>query len=56
MAGHPLSVIEENGAEFLDTVETVGKSAFADGDLGVTQKLLIGRALDAAHGAADGVL
>lgn len=55
MTGHPLSIIQETDAELFGGIEADRKSAFADGALGAKQKLLIAMALDAAHGAANGV-
>ena len=55
MAKHPLSVIMEHDPALFAALSDAGKLALSDGALPAKTKLLIAMALDAAHGAADGV-
>jgi AhpD family alkylhydroperoxidase len=55
MAGDPLEVFEGLDPELLKMVRRSSELAMADGALPRKVKLLIAMALDAAHGAADGV-
>jgi alkylhydroperoxidase/carboxymuconolactone decarboxylase family protein YurZ len=55
MAGDPLEVYEELDPELLRLVRQSSELAMAEGALPRKVKLLIAMALDAAHGAAEGV-
>jgi alkylhydroperoxidase/carboxymuconolactone decarboxylase family protein YurZ len=55
MKEHPLKVFEELDPELLGLVGKTREFALADGALPKKFKLLIAMALDAAHGASDGV-
>ncbi len=55
MAGDPLEVFEGLDPELLKMVRGGSALAMGDGALPRKVKLLIAMALDAAHGAADGV-
>ncbi|HUJ69473.1 MAG TPA: carboxymuconolactone decarboxylase family protein [Syntrophorhabdales bacterium] len=55
MADHPLKVFERTDPDLRRLVESTNEFALAEGALPKKMKLLIAMALDAAHGAADGV-
>ena len=55
MADHPLKVFEKTDPDLRKLVQSTNDFAFADGALPKKIKLLIAMALDAAHGAAEGV-
>ena len=55
MAGDPLEVFEELDPELLKMVRRTSELAMGEGALPRKVKFLIAMALDAAHGAADGV-
>lgn len=55
MERHPLAVIQENDAELFKACADTSKMAYADGALPAKVKYLIAMALDASHGAANGV-
>jgi alkylhydroperoxidase/carboxymuconolactone decarboxylase family protein YurZ len=55
MADHPLKVFEKSDPDLRKLVQSTSDFAFADGALPKKIKLLIAMALDAAHGAAEGV-
>lgn len=55
MNRHPLSVIQENDPELFNEAMGVGKMALSDGALPAKYKLLTALALDAVHGAVNGV-
>jgi alkylhydroperoxidase/carboxymuconolactone decarboxylase family protein YurZ len=55
MADHPLKVFEKTDPDLRKLVQSTNDFALADGALPKKFKLLIAMALDAAHGAADGV-
>jgi len=51
----PLDVIKKNDPELFDSISATRNLAFRDGALDVKSKLLIALAIDAAHGAVNGV-
>lgn len=55
MSEHPLKIFEKLDPELLKLVENTSELAFADGALPRKFKLLIAMALDASHGAVQGV-
>jgi alkylhydroperoxidase/carboxymuconolactone decarboxylase family protein YurZ len=55
MPEHPLKILETADPQLLKLVFDTQNLALADGALPRKIKLLIAMALDAAHGAADGV-
>jgi len=55
MPDHPLKVLESLDPKLLKLVEDTRQLALSDGALPRKFKLLIALALDAAHGAVDGV-
>ncbi|MFB3885098.1 MAG: carboxymuconolactone decarboxylase family protein [Thermodesulfobacteriota bacterium] len=55
MAEHPLKIFEAIDPELLKLVKNTNAFALADGALPRKFKLLIAMALDAAHGATEGV-
>ena len=55
MAGYPLKIFERLDPEFLKLVGNTRKLALADGGLPKKYKILIAMALDASHGAVEGV-
>jgi alkylhydroperoxidase/carboxymuconolactone decarboxylase family protein YurZ len=55
MAEHPLKVFEKLDPKLLDLVKNTNAFALADGALPRKIKFLMAMALDAAHGAAEGV-
>jgi len=55
MADHPLKVFERTDPDLRKLVQSTNDFALADGALPKKIKLLIAMALDAAHGAAEGV-
>ena len=55
MADHPLKVFERTDPDLRRLVESTNEFALAEGALPKKMKLLIAMAIDAAHGAADGV-
>jgi alkylhydroperoxidase/carboxymuconolactone decarboxylase family protein YurZ len=55
MAEHPLKIFEEVDPELLKLVQNTNAFALADGALTKKFKLLIAMALDASHGAVEGV-
>lgn len=55
MDNHPLAVIRENDPELFEMVMGAGKLALGEGALPAKVKYLIALALDASHGAEDGV-
>jgi alkylhydroperoxidase/carboxymuconolactone decarboxylase family protein YurZ len=55
MADHPLKIFEKIDPDLRKLVQSTNDFALADGALPKKFKLLIAMALDAAHGAADGV-
>lgn len=52
---NPLEIIKKVDQKLFDNIETCRNLAFQDGSLSFKHKLLIALALDAAHGAANGV-
>lgn len=55
MPEHPLQVFDKIDPELRKAVEDLRVLALSDGALPKKYKLLIAMALDAAHGASDGV-
>jgi alkylhydroperoxidase/carboxymuconolactone decarboxylase family protein YurZ len=55
MAEHPLKVFEKIDPELLKLVQNTSALAISDGALPRKFKLLIAMALDASHGATEGV-
>jgi alkylhydroperoxidase/carboxymuconolactone decarboxylase family protein YurZ len=55
MAEHPLKVLEKLDPKLLDLVRNTNSFALADGALPRKIKFLIAMALDASHGAVEGV-
>ena len=55
MPEHPLKIFEKLDPELLNLVENTRELALADGALPKRIKLLIAMALDASHGAVQGV-
>ena len=55
MPEHPLKIFEKTDPELRKLVQTINDFALTDGALPRKVKLLIAMALDAAHGAAEGV-
>ena len=55
MNKNPLDFIKENDNELFTHISANRNSAIKEGELSVKTKLLIGLALDAAKGTADGV-
>lgn len=55
MSEHPLKIFEKLDPELLKLVENTSELALADGALPRKFKLLIAMALDASHGAVQGV-
>jgi alkylhydroperoxidase/carboxymuconolactone decarboxylase family protein YurZ len=55
MPEHPLKIFEKTDPELRQLVQVTNDFAPTDGALPRKVKLLIAMALDAAHGAADGV-
>jgi Uncharacterized homolog of gamma-carboxymuconolactone decarboxylase subunit len=55
MEGHPLSIIQEKDSEFFNVIEGALENALSEGSIPLKYKLLIAMALDADHGAVDGV-
>jgi len=55
MADHPLKIFEKIDPDLRKLVQSTNDFALADGALPKKFKLLIAMAIDAAHGAADGV-
>lgn len=55
MAEHPLKIFEQLDPELLALVTETREFALADGALSRKVKLLIALALDASHGAVEGV-
>lgn len=55
MAPHPLDAIGKIAPELVKTVSQGRQAAFQDGALSAKTKLLVALALDAAHGAENGV-
>ena len=55
MTFNPLDPIKKNDADLFQQIESGRALAFEDGALGKKQKLLIAVALDASHGAVNGV-
>jgi alkylhydroperoxidase/carboxymuconolactone decarboxylase family protein YurZ len=55
MQEHPLKTLEKLDPKLLSLVEDTRQLALSDGALPKKFKLLIALALDAAHGAVDGV-
>ena len=55
MPEHPLKIFEKTDPDLRKLVQSTNDFALADGALPRKFKLLIAMALDAAHGAAEGV-
>ncbi len=55
MPEHPLAIIEDLDSRLFEVVDETRKLAFAEGELPLKYKILIALALDASHGAVDGV-
>jgi len=55
MSEHPLKILEKLDPELLKLVENTREFALTDGALPKKFKLLIAMALDASHGAVQGV-
>jgi len=55
MPEHPLANIEDLDSRLFEVVDENRKLAFAEGELPLKHKILIALALDASHGAVDGV-
>ena len=55
MAFNPLEPIEKNDSELFEQIEAGRAMTFGEGALGKKEKLLIAMALDASHGAVNGV-
>lgn len=55
MSFNPLDPIKKNDSELFEQIEAGRATAFGDGALGKKEKLLIAMALDASHGAVNGV-
>lgn len=55
MEEHPLEIIQEKDSDFFDLIEASLENALSEGNIPLKYKLLIAMALDADHGAVDGV-
>jgi alkylhydroperoxidase/carboxymuconolactone decarboxylase family protein YurZ len=55
MPEHPLKIIDQLDPEFAKLVENTREFALSEGAIPRKYKLLIALALDASHGAEDGV-
>ncbi|MEZ5333781.1 MAG: carboxymuconolactone decarboxylase family protein [Methanolobus sp.] len=55
MEGHPLNIIQEKDSEFFKNIEACRENALSEGSIPLKYKFLIAMALDAEHGAVDGV-
>ncbi|WP_292469760.1 carboxymuconolactone decarboxylase family protein [Methanolobus sp.] len=55
MEGHPLNIIQEKDSQFFNIIEGVRENALSEGSIPMKYKFLIALALDADHGAEDGV-
>lgn len=55
MEEHPLKIIQEQDSEFFSIIEANRENALSEGSIPLKYKLLIAMALDAEHGAVDGV-
>lgn len=55
MSFNPLQVIQDNDDRLYHSIQESRNLAFQEGALGKKEKLLIAVALDAAHGAVNGV-
>lgn len=55
MSKNPLDIIKKNDEELFNSISSTRELAFKDGALSAKNKLLIAIALDAAHGAVNGV-
>jgi len=55
MADYPLKIFEKMDPELLNVVKNTNAFALADGALSRKFKFLIAMALDASHGAVEGV-
>jgi alkylhydroperoxidase/carboxymuconolactone decarboxylase family protein YurZ len=53
--GHPLNIINESDSEFFSIIEATMKNALSEGSIPLKYKFLIALALDADHGAVEGV-
>lgn len=55
MNKNPLEVIKENDSQLFDNINETRKMVFGESALPLKEKLLIAIALDASHGAINGV-
>ena len=55
MAERPLQIFEETDPQLFKLIDSTGELALGDGALPRKYKFLIAMALDAAHGATEGV-
>ena len=55
MNKNPLEIIEKNDQELFDAINASRTLAFKESALPLKEKLLIALALDASHGAVEGV-
>jgi alkylhydroperoxidase/carboxymuconolactone decarboxylase family protein YurZ len=55
MEGHPLKIIQEMDSDFFNITEATRENALSQGSIPLKYKYLIALALDAEHGAVDGV-
>jgi alkylhydroperoxidase/carboxymuconolactone decarboxylase family protein YurZ len=55
MEGHPLKIIQEKDKDLFSILEATHKCALSEGSIPLKYKLLIALALDASHGAVEGV-
>ncbi|WP_069999939.1 carboxymuconolactone decarboxylase family protein [Cellulosilyticum sp. I15G10I2] len=55
MNKNPLEIIQKNDEELFNTITASRALAFKESTLPLKEKLLIALALDASHGAVDGV-
>jgi alkylhydroperoxidase/carboxymuconolactone decarboxylase family protein YurZ len=55
MDEHPLKVIQDNDNDFFNIIESTLENALSEGSMPLKYKFLIAMALDADHGAVDGV-
>ena len=55
MEEHPLNIIKEKDSDFFNVIEASMQNALSEGSIPLKYKFLIAMALDAEHGAVDGV-
>jgi alkylhydroperoxidase/carboxymuconolactone decarboxylase family protein YurZ len=55
MDEHPLKIIQDKDNDFFNIIEASLENALSEGSIPLKYKFLIAMALDAEHGAVDGV-